>query len=92
MAAETKVHIHDYRADKHTGRIELHLKCHTVDGNCEWFGPVRQYTADPQMLRDRFNDDINQFEAWAAREHRKFVGVHPDVEKMLMERKGKVIA
>ena len=91
MAAVTQVVIHAYQADKDTGRIELHLKCRTVDGNHTWEGPVKQYSVDPQTLRDRFNNDVKVFEAWAAREHKSLVGIPDEVVSALMKRKGEVI-
>jgi hypothetical protein len=92
MAAKSSVVIHDYKVDANTGRIELHLKSHTVDGNASWDGPVKQYSIDPQGLRDRFNGDIETFEAWAAGQHESIVGVAPGLAETLEARKGKVIA
>jgi hypothetical protein len=92
MAAKTNVMIHDYKVDANTGRIELHLKSKTVDGNATWEGPVKQYSVDPQMFRDRFNGDIAQFEAWASAEHKAVVGVPPGLTDALLKRKGSVIA
>lgn len=89
--AETAVIIHDYKADAVTGRIELHLKCKHTDGASEWHGPVKQYSVDPQTLRDRFNGNIEEFEAWACREHQSIVGVRPGLHEELQSRKGKII-
>lgn len=89
MPAQTKVVIHDYKVDPMTGRIEVHLRCRTVDGNHSWDGPIKQYSVDPQTLRDRFNGSIDDFEAWAAREHRSIVGAPPGLADNLQARKGK---
>ena len=91
MPAVTKVVIHEYKADANTGRIELHLKTQSTDGNATWEGPVKQYSVDPQMLRDRFNNSISDFENWAANEHKAVTGVRPDLHAQLQARKGKVI-
>lgn len=91
MAATTSVVIHDYKADALTGRIELHLKCVTADGNAAWDGPVKQYSCDPQTLRDRFNGNIEEFEAWAAKQHQSIVGVQPGLTEKLAARKGQTI-
>lgn len=91
MADKQSVVIHDYRHDAHTGRIEVHLKVKHESGNAEWHGPIRQYGCDAQTLRDRFNGNIEEFEAWAAKQHRSIEGIHPDMVQKLMERKGKVI-
>ena len=89
--AETAIVIHDYKVHPHTGRIEVHLKCRTVDGTASWEGPIMAYSADPQMLRDRFNGDLARFEAWAANEHKHNVGVPPGLPETLDKRKGTVI-
>lgn len=88
----SSVVIHDYKADAHTGRIELHLKVRNTEGSATWDGPVKQYSCDAQTLRDRFNGNLDEFEAWASREHRHNVGVKPGLHEELQARKGKVIA
>ena len=89
--AESKVVIHDYKLDPNTGRVELHLKTQNTEGTATWEGPVKQYSCDQHMLRDRFNGNIEEFEAWCAREHQQLTGVHPDLHATLAARKGKVI-
>ena len=89
--AETTVIIHDYRVDGNTGRIEVHLKCRTVDGKASWDGPVKQYSVDPQALRDRFNGSVGEFEQWAMNEHASIVGAPPGLAEQLAKRKGTIL-
>lgn len=88
---ESKVTIADYKHDPISGRIELHLRTEYTEGTATWHGDVKQYSCDAQTLRDRFNDSLEDFEAWAAREHKLVEAFHPDIVKDLHERKGKVI-
>ena len=83
--------MHEYSIDAQTGRIELHLKTKSSEDNVTWEGPIKQYTCDPQTLRDRFNGDLDTFIQWAAREHRSIVGVKPGLAEELEKRKGAVI-
>jgi hypothetical protein len=88
---ETKIIIYDVHVHPETGYVTYTLQTVTKDGSRSWMGPKKQYGTDQQMLRDRFNSDIAQFEAWAAREHRAIVGVHPEFVDQMMKRKGQVI-
>lgn len=88
---ETKIIIHDVHIHPETGYVTYTLKAQTTDGNRSWMGPLKQYGTDQQQLRDRYNGDIAQFEAWAAREHRSIVGVHPEFVDEMMKRKGQII-
>jgi hypothetical protein len=83
--------MHEYSIDAQTGRIELHLKTKSSEDNVTWEGPIKQYSADPQTLRDRFNNNLDDFIGWAKREHLSIVGVKPGLAEALESRKGKVI-
>lgn len=89
--AETKIVIHDVHVHPETGHTTYTLKAETTEGTATWTGPVKQYGVDPQMLRDRFNGDISQFEKWAANEHKSIIGAHPEYVDKMMKRKGCVI-
>lgn len=91
MAAKTEIHVHDVSVHPSTGHVTYVLKARTTDGNAVWDGPKATYGVDPHTLRDRFNGDIAQFEAWAASEHRALVGADPKLVDAVMKRKGVVI-
>ena len=88
---ETKIIIHDYHHDEVSGRIHLHLKSETTHENATWTGPIKTYSCDQHTLNDRFNGSIDEFEQWAAKQHKSNIGIHPDVVESLSSRKGKVI-
>lgn len=91
MAVEKKVIIHDYKHDKEFGRVELHLRTEIKEDTSTRFGETRQFSVDAQTLRDRFNNNLDDFEAWAVNEHKMIEEVHPDIVAQLPNRKGKAI-
>ena len=91
MEEKTEIVIHDYKVDPLNGGIEVHLKTKRTEGNNIREGRPKIYGCDRQMLRDRFNGNLEEFEAWAAREHGKLTGASESLKAQVAARKGKVI-
>lgn len=88
---ERKIICHDIKHDGQSARIELHLKSQYTEGTATWEGAIRQYSCDAQTLRDRFNDNLDEFVAWAVKDHGMIEDFNPEIVKSLHEQKGKVI-
>lgn len=89
--AETQIIIHDVHVHHETGHVTYTLNAKTTHASGAITEVKKQYGIDAQALRDRFNDDISQFENWISQEHRKFSGADPVFVQKLLERKGTVI-
>jgi len=87
--ADTKIKVRDVTVHPETGHLTYHVYAETTEGQHTWPGPVKLYGCDPQMLRDRFNGNLEEFEAWVKSQHAPFVGAHPAIQKAAMSRKGK---
>lgn len=91
MAEETQIIVHDVNVTPMTGHITYLVRTKTTKDNAEWYGPLRQYGIDQQMLRDRFHGSLDEFEAWIVKEHHSIAGAHPKLVEDVMARKGKVL-
>lgn len=89
--AETKIVVKDVHIHPETGYVTYHVQSETVEGNQTWKGPVKQYGCDTQMLRDRFNGNLEEFEAFIKSEHGPLVGAHPKLVEAAVARKGKAL-
>lgn len=89
--ATTQVVVNDYRVDPKTGFVTVSVKCQTTAGSASWDGPTKDYGIDIQMFRDRFQGDIEAYEAWVAAEHKSITGPPTGLVDALTIRKGRVI-
>lgn len=87
----TKIIVDDTHVHMETGHITYTLIAETTHPSGAISRIKKQYSVDKQALRDRFNDDISQFENWAAREHSKFSGADLEFVDKILKRKGAVI-
>lgn len=87
----TKIIVDDTHVHPETGHITYTLTAETTHPSGAVTRIKKLYGVDKQGLKDRFNDDISQFENWAAREHRKFGGADMEFVDKILKRKGEVI-
>jgi hypothetical protein len=85
---ESKTVVKNISVNRETGHIVYHVHTVNTEGNATWNGPVKDYGVDLQMLRDRFNGNIEEFEAWILKEHAPYVGANPELTDRLLKRIG----
>lgn len=87
----THIIVHDAQVNQETGYVTYTVKTRTTEGKLTWDGPLVQYGVDAQALRDRFNGDLAEWEAYVAKEHQALTGVHVAFVDAVIKRIGAVI-
>jgi len=86
---EAKIIVKDVQVHSETGYVTYHIYSVSQLDGVTYEGPIKQYGIDAQMLRDRYNGSLEQFEAHVKQQHAHLMGVHKGLVAQAMSRKGK---
>lgn len=90
--SQTRIIVKGVSVNQDDGRVTYTLQCVTTDDLQTWEGPIRQYSFDPEILRDRFNNSLQKFEQWAAAQQQSLRGASKSVMDEIAQRKGAVLS